>query len=152
MGSSDKDARLGSSELKFAREPGFFDRSRGITFLIAGGFAPFLFLFLHFREVRIDILEINTVAERYVVAQTDFSFADQEATAILREESVRDIDKVWRIQDKEVRQRRVEFENYLLYNQDWRKQAENSTLEEMLRAVSMLEDFLMKLRLTDPRT
>ena len=34
--------------------------------------------FIHFREVRVEILEIDTVAKDYVVAKIDFAFPDEE--------------------------------------------------------------------------
>lgn len=141
-----------SGNYRFSRDLGFFDTSRSLTLFIGALFAFCLFLFLHFREVHVERPELNSTAERYSVAQVDFEFRDEEATAILRQESRRDIDKIFRVSDKEVRQRRVEFENYLIYNEEWRKLVENSTFEEMYRGVLVLEEYLVKLRITDPRT
>lgn len=140
------------TELKFSREQGFFDKSRGIRILIGVLFALSLFLLLHFREIRIEVLELNSVAPGYVVAQIDFDFLDEEATIILKQEAIRDIGKIYQISEKDIRQRRIEFENFLIYNQDWRKYATDSTFEEMYRGVDELEKVLMQVRLTDPRT
>lgn len=140
------------TELKFSREQGFFDKSKGIRVLIGLIFLLSLFAILHFREVRVEVLDFNSIAPGYVVAQVDFDFLDEEATIILRQEAIRDVGKIYQISEKEIRQRRIEFENYLIYNQDWRKQAADSTFEEMYSAVDALEKALLQVRLTDPRT
>lgn len=102
--------------------------------------------------MRVEVLEFNSIAPSYIVAQVDFDFLDEEATIILRQEAVRDIGKIYRISEKEIRQRRIEFENFLIYNQDWRKSATSSTFEEMYLGVDYLEKVLMQIRFTDPRT
>lgn len=143
---------VNNTELKFSREQGFFDKSIGIRALIGLIFISALFVILHFREVRVEVLEFNSVAPGYVVAQIDFDFLDEEATIILRQEAVRDIGRIYQISDKEVRQRRIEFENFLIYNQDWRKSATDTTFEEMYKGVDALEKELLQVRFTDPRT
>lgn len=140
------------TELKFSREQGFFDKSRGIRILIGILFALSLFALLHFREVRVEVLEFNSIAPGYVVAQVDFDFLDEEATIIMKQEAIRDVGKIYQISEKDIRQRRIEFENFLIYNQDWRKHATDSTFEEMYRGVDELEKVLTQLRFTDPRT
>lgn len=143
---------MNSTDLKFSREQGFFDKSQGVKYLIGFIFALALFMLLHFREVRVEVLELNSVAPGYVVAQIDFDFLDEEATIILKQEAIRDIGKIYQISEKDIRQRRIEFENFLIYNQDWRKYATDSTFEEMYRGIDELEKVLTQLRLTDPRT
>jgi cyclic-di-AMP phosphodiesterase PgpH len=140
------------NELKFSREQGFFDKSLSIRCLIGLVFGISLFAFLHFREVRVGVLELNSIAAGYVVSQVDFDFFDEEATIILKQEAVRDISKIYEISPKEIRQRRVEFENFLIYSQEWRMQAPHSTFEEMYRDVDALEKTLTQMRFTDPRT
>jgi len=140
------------TELKFSREQGFFDKSTGIRVLIGVLFALALFGILHFREARVEVLELNSIAPGYVVAQIDFDFLDEEATILLRQEAVRDVGKIYQISERDVRQRRIEFENFLIYNQDWRKYAANSTFEEMYKGIDVLEKTLFQIRFTDPRT
>ena len=139
------------NELKFSREQSYFDKSRTIRLLIGFGFAFFLFLILHFREEKVDVLELNSIAPNYVVAQVDFDFYDEEATIILKQEILRDIGKIYSVSDKEIRHRRSEFENFLIYNQDW-KEGSQINFEEMYSAVGLLEKDLLRLRFTDPRT
>lgn len=141
-----------NTELKFSRDQGFFDKSMGIRLLIGLLFTLSLFAILHFREVRVDVLELNNIAPGYTVAQVDFDYANEEATIILRQEAVRDVGRIYSMPEKEIRQRRIDFENFLIYNQDWRKNASNSTFEEMYQGVDDLEKILLQVRFTDPRT
>lgn len=150
---SDKASEIANyNELKFSREQGFFDKSQGIRLQIGILFFICFFAFIHFREVRVEVLELNNIAPNYSVTQVDFDFYDEEATIILRQEAVKDIGKIYELFEKSVRQRRIEFENFLIYNQDWRKYSEKSTFEEMYKGVDDLEKVLLQLRFTDPRT
>lgn len=149
----DKNRELAcNQELKFAAEQGFFDKSNAIRYLLLSTFAAALFLFIHFREVKIDVLELNTLAPNYIVSQVDFDFPDEEATLILKQEAVRDIGKIYRLSEKDIRRKRIEFENFLLYNQGWREVAESGTFDQLYRGAESIEKGLSQLRLTDPRT
>lgn len=141
-----------SQELKFSGEQGFFDKSWTVKFFILSLFAIALFLFLHFREVKVEVLELNSIAPRYIVAQVDFDFADEEATIILKQEAVRDIGKIYQLSEKEIRQKRIEFENLLIYNQGWREQAESGTFDQLYRGSEVMEKILLQLRLTNEAT
>lgn len=150
---SDKASEIANyNELKFSREQGFFDKSLAIRLLIGIVFFICFFAFIHFREVKVEVLELNSIAPNYTVTQVDFDFYDEEATIILKREAVKDIGKIYALSEKTVRQRRIEFENFLIYNQDWRKYSEKSTFEEMYRGVDALEKALLQVRFTDPRT
>jgi len=140
------------NDFNVSSEQSFFNKSSGVRLVIVVSFVISLFVFLHFREVRVEVLELGSVAPSYVVSQLDFDFFDEEASIILRQEAVRDIGKIYKLADTFIRQRRMEFENYLIYNQDWREEAEQSTFEEMYRGLDLLEKSLMELRFTDPRT
>lgn len=130
----------------------FFDKSRSVRIIIVAAFLFSLFVFIHFREVRVNIPELNSIAPGYVVAQIDFDFFDDEATIILQQEAVRDIGKIYKLADTFTRQRRTEFENYLMYNKDWRRRDRQSTFDEMYAGMDRLESALLQLRLADPRT
>jgi hypothetical protein len=150
---SDRSSEMtNNTELKFSREQGFFDKSMGMRALIAFVFTLSLFIILHFREVRVEVLEFNSIAPRYVVAQVDFDFLDEEATIVLKQEAVRDVGKIFNFSEKEIRQRRIEFENFLIYNQDWRKYATESTFEEMYQGIDAIDKVMEQVRFTDPRT
>src|SRR5690349_20761030 len=75
------------SELKYSREQGYFDKSVGIRIGIGLLFMISLFFILHFREERVEVLELNSTAPGYVVAQVDFEFNDDEATLIKKQEA-----------------------------------------------------------------
>ena len=84
---SDKASELANyNELKFSREQGFFDKSVGVRLLIGAAFFICLFAFVHFREVRVEVLDLNSIAPNFTVTQVDFDFFDEEATIILKQE------------------------------------------------------------------
>ncbi len=141
-----------SAELTPPRQQGYFDKSGWLRVIIGVFFTLSLFVFLHFREIRVEILELDSPAERYVVSQVDFEFFDEEATAILRQEAVRDIGDINKINEKEIRQWRTDFEKFLIQDVDWRKRAEHSTFEEMYKGVDLLEEAMMRIRFTNSRT
>lgn len=140
------------NELKFSREQSFFDKSLMIRVLIGLLFYASLFCILHFREIRVQVLELNTISEDYIVAETDVDFFDEEKTFILQQELLRDIGKIYKVSEKSVRQRRIEIENYLIYNQDWRKTAKKNPFEIMFKGLDAIESLLLQIRFTDPRT
>ncbi|CUI16220.1 hypothetical protein PNK_0592 [Candidatus Protochlamydia naegleriophila] len=139
-------------ELKFSGEQGFFDKSKAIQYLIICVFAFSLFSFLHFREVQVEVLELGSIAPGYIVSQVNFDFPDEEATLILKQDSIRDIGKIYQLSQRDIRQKRIEFENFLLYNQAWHEHAENGTFDELYRATDVMEKAMIDLRFTDPRT
>lgn len=139
-------------DLKFSGEQGFFDKSKAIRYLILGFFACALFLFLHFREATVEVLELNKIAPGYIVSQINFDFPDEEATLILKQESVRDIGKIYQISQGDIRQKRTEFDHFLLYNQAWYEQAESGTFDQLYHAMDLIEKVLMQMRMTDIRT
>lgn len=140
------------NELKFSRDQGFFDKSLALRWCIGAFFGLTLFLMLHFREVPTEDLELNSIASRYIVSQVDFDFYDEEATIILKQEALRDIGKIYKLDEKEIQKRRIECENFLIYNEEWRKSVERSTFDGMYKALELLEKSLIALRFTDPRT
>lgn len=150
--SEKKQALAKEQELKFSGEQGFFDKSLTIRYLIIGVFAFTLFAFLHFQEVQVETPELNSIAPGFIVSQVDFNFPDEEATIILRQDALRDIGKIYQLSPKDIRQKRIEFENFLLYNQSWHEQAESGTFHELYQAIDLMEKALFQLRFTDART
>jgi membrane-associated HD superfamily phosphohydrolase len=139
-------------ELKFSGEQGFFDKSKIIRYCVLFLFVLTLFAFLHFREVKVEILELNSVAPSYIVSQINFDFSDEEATIILRQDAVRKLGKIYQISQADIYRKRIEYENFLLYNQAWYTQTENVVFEELYQAIDILEKALTQLRFTDVRT
>lgn len=140
------------NELKFSKEQGFFDKSVGIKWLIGAVFALVLFLTLHFREVRVEVLELGSTAPGYIVAQVDIDFLDEKATTILKQDAVRDIGKIYQISDKDIQQRRNEFENTLLLDEEHRQSVQDISFEGMYKALDLFEKVITQARFTDPRT
>ncbi len=107
--------------------------------------------FLHFREVKVDVLELNTTAERYIIGQIDFDFPDVEAMMLLKQEEVRDIGSIYQIDPKQLRERSVAFEQLLIQDESWR---ENSvfTFDELKTGSQLLEKTLLSYRFTNART
>ena len=139
-------------ELKFSGEQGFFDKSLTIRYLIVGVFALTLFVFLHFREVQVETPDLNTYAQGFIVSQVDFNFPDEEATIILRQDALRDIGKIYQVVQKDIRQKRIEFENFLLYNQESENQSETGIFRELYEGTDLMEKALMQIHFTDSRT
>jgi hypothetical protein len=65
-----------------------------------------LAIFLHFREVRLEVLELNTTSGKYIVAQIDFEFPDYETTIVLKQQAMQDIGNIYQLDDKEIRDER----------------------------------------------
>lgn len=110
-----------------------------------------LALFLHFREVRLEVLELNATAPRYIVAQIDFEFPDYETTIVLKQQAMKDIGSIYQIEDHEIFQVGQTVSDDLTTGK-WRTSAPKSTFEEMHRAHRALETQLLEVRFTDPRT
>lgn len=140
------------NELKFSREQGFLDSSLSIRWAIGAFFALSLFFILHFRETHVEILEVNSIAPVFVVSQVDFDFYDEEANIILKQEAVRDVGKIYLIDEKEIRQRRIEFEHFLVFNPDWRNEVSEAAFEQVYTGIDLVERILMEVRFTDLRT
>lgn len=111
-----------------------------------------LAIFLHFREIRIEMLEPGKVAKNYVVAQVDFEFLDEDSTLVLRQEALKDIGPIYQVEEKEIKERRSQFDQFLIHHTAWREQAEDSTFDEMGVIADSLEDIVYAARFTDLRT
>ncbi len=114
-------------------------------------FVLVLAFFLHFREVRMEVLELGRPAPRYVIAQIDFSFSDTEATQILKQEAVRDIGRIDKISAEEIHRFRVELEQRFVSEQQWRR-ALDRTFQEVYHLLEETEKELIGYRFTDKRT
>ncbi len=112
----------------------------------------FLALFLHFREVRLEVLEVNTSAKRFVVAQIDFEFPDYETTIVLKNQASQDIGAIYQIDERQIRETRLKMEQDLFRNRNWRSSVPTATFEEMYKASDQIETLLLEARFTDLRT
>lgn len=131
----------------------FLERNHLIKrLLLLFSFLMILTCFLHFSEVRLEILEIGTKAPRYVISQADFTFMDDEATQTLRQEAIRDIGTIYKVEESQVHLFRRELENTLIENQKWRQELPRSTFEEVYTVLDKVEEQVIAARFTDDRT
>ncbi len=125
---------------------------RGWRLIVGAVCALGLALFLHFREVRLDIFELNALAGRYVVAQVDFEFPDYETTIVLKQQAMQGVGAVYQIDDKQIREARAHLEEHLIHSKNWRTELPSSTFEEIYKTADEIETLLLEARFTDPRT
>ena len=135
-----------------SRERGFFDKSQSIRFLIFAIFAACLFIFLHFREVTLENLELGSTAKHYVVSQIDFEFPDEQATIITRQRAIKDLDKIYQIKSSDFLIQRSEFEQELLGSYQWRRATNDASLDQMMQALDLLEYSLLQARFSNAQT
>ncbi len=115
-------------------------------------FLVILTCFIHFREARLEVLEIGTKAPRYVISQTDFLFLDEEATQTLKQEAVRDIGLIFKVDENQASAFRRSFENSLIERQQWRQDLPRSPFDEIYSLLDNIEEFMFQVRLSDERT
>ena len=128
------------------------DNDLGLRLLI--GLIAWLSLstFIHFREIKIDPLELNSTANRYVVAQVDFVFPDEEAMIILRQEALSDIGRIYQIDDKTLRQASYDLEYFFVNNPGWREELKGVSLEEVYKVLEIVKNSLKNERFIDSFT
>jgi len=128
------------------------ERKLALCLLIGFLFVLALTAFLNFREVRIEVLELGSVADRYLIAQVDFEFPDEDAGRILNQQAVQDIGSIYRLDEKEILNRRRALEEQLIHHPEWRKKLPKATFEELFFGVHQLQNALLQSRFTDERT
>jgi cyclic-di-AMP phosphodiesterase PgpH len=112
-------------------------QERGWRLLLALFSIFSLSVFFHFREVRLEVLEPNTTANRYIVAQVDFQCPDYESTIFLKQRAMREVGSIEQIDPKQIQQIKA-----LLSAKKW---DDEETLE------CILSEFTQA-RFTDPHT
>ncbi|MDJ0651798.1 MAG: HDIG domain-containing protein [Simkaniaceae bacterium] len=128
------------------------ERSFGKRLLLGLAILLSLAIFIHFKEVRVEMLELDSKAKNCIVAQVNFEFPDEEGTVVLRQESARDIGAIFRLDPKTIDQWRYQFENYLMNNPNWRNLLLETTFEKLYYGADELKDLIQSLRFTDMRT
>lgn len=143
-------------ELRFSHTQTYFDKSFTIRILIGFFFALFLFLFLHFRQTYVETLELGSKAKRYVVSQVDFAFPDEEATFLDKQEAMRTIGQVFRIDEEQILKEVTEFQKYITQNEEgakkWNETADSTNFKNLPLALNLLTRGLLQSRFTDART
>lgn len=128
------------------------EENLGKRLFIAGLVLLSLAIFIHFKEVRVDMLELDSNADNYIVAQVDFSFPDEEGTVVLRQESARDIGPIYKLDPDAVEKRRYQFENFLIHDQKWRSLLPKTTFEELYKGADVVKEKMESVRFGDTRT
>lgn len=122
-----------------------------LRFLLCFLFMLILAAYLHFRELKVDILEVDKIAKGYVVAQIDFQFPDPDATMILKQEALRDVGRIYKISDVQIQNIKHKFESYLIQYPGWRKNT-SATFEEVYNRLEAVVEILLEVHITDERT
>ncbi len=120
--------------------------------LIGCVFVFCLGLFLNLKETKIDHLELGSVADKYIIAQTEFEFSDIEATRLLKEESIRDLGKIYYLQDTEIAKVEKRIQDSIVDRPFWRHELPTVAFEELIAASETLRDVLLKIKFSDQRT
>lgn len=124
----------------------------GWRILLATFFVAALSTFLHFREVKMEVLELGSVSKQYIIAQIDFEYPDEEATLVLRQQAMQDIGPIYKFHEKQIQKVMADFEYRLVKDQSWRQKLPKTTFESMYEGTEALEEYLMEVRFSDPRT
>lgn len=130
----------------------FIENDFGFRLLIGVIFTLCLASFLHFREIHVEVLELNSLANKYVVAQVDFEYLDPEETIILKHEAITDVGKIYRIDEREIRTARLELEKQLI-SEDYKwPEGTTSNVETAYAIADLYEEAMLKGRFTDFKT
>lgn len=130
----------------------FTKKDRGLRFVIGLLCLICLTLFLHFREVKVELLELHSISGGYVTAQVDFEFPDDQQTLVSKQNAITDIGTIYRLRTSDLHEVRYDFENYLIQQPLWRQYAPAVSFEKMYRIADALEDYLLDLRFAEPKT
>ncbi|MDX8430347.1 MAG: HDIG domain-containing protein [Candidatus Algichlamydia australiensis] len=125
------------------------ERDRGKRFAIGFALLITLTLFLHFREVRVEMLDPGSMAQRYVVAQVDFDYADKQATNILRQQAMAEIGPIYKLFTKEINQKRLEFEESI---GEGKISTKGASAQDLFNASDEVDNALTLLLFTTPAT
>lgn len=121
-------------------------------YVIALSFVFLLTVFLHFREVKMEVLEIGSTSKQYIIAQIDFDYPDEESTFVLKHQAMQDIGAIYKFDDRQLKKCVADFEDFLIQNPSWRDTLAEATYETLYEGSDVLEEFLSAARLTDQRT
>jgi putative nucleotidyltransferase with HDIG domain len=124
----------------------------GKRLLLAFVFIFFLSFFFRHQEVLVEHLEVDTPAKKYVLAEVGFEFPDAEATILLKQESLRDVGRAYRVDDKQIIQWNAEVEKRLVEDSGWRDRFPNTTFKKMFDAKEKICHLLKTTTFIDGRT
>ncbi|KPK33030.1 MAG: hypothetical protein AMS24_02480 [Chlamydiae bacterium SM23_39] len=113
----------------------------GIIFFIA------LFLFFYFKEVEVETLELNTISDKYIVTKIDFEFPDEEGMIISKQDLLKNIGEIYKIDEEILRQVHYDFLNEISSTEKLR-----DDLENIYKTADVLKGILRRLRFVDENT
>ena len=87
-----------------------------------------------------------------MISQADFFFLDEEASQTLRQEAIRDVGAIFKIDEAQLTLFRAHLEHSLIENQQWRSQLPGSPFEELYSLLDKIEESLLQDRFSDQRT
>lgn len=125
-------------------------RDRGWKLLLGIFSVFFLALFLHFREVRMEMLELNTTANRYIVAPISFDFLDYEKTVGLKQRLIHSVGPVEQLDQKQINRVHSEAERALILAS--KQSSERHNFEETYQVIDAIAAQLIQARFSDART
>jgi len=86
------------------------------------------------------------------LAQIGFEFPDIQATHLLKEESLRDLGKIYYMDDQNILMIEKTNQTEFVINPHWRQNLSYTTFEQLLRMNDLFRDTLLNIKFTDPRT
>ncbi|MBN2479400.1 MAG: HDIG domain-containing protein [Parachlamydiales bacterium] len=127
------------------------ENNLGWRFLVGFVFLIALAIFLHFKEFRVDVLDLHTKAPKYVVSQIDFNYPDDEKTILLKQKRLSDLGEIFKIDTNQIKQIRLNFEKFIINNGTW-KNFENISYEKINDLTDQFENILIRSRFVDSST
>ena len=124
----------------------------GQRLLVAAVLFISLVIIIHFREAHIDVPKPNTRAQRDVIAPVDFRYPDEDETRVLRQESVRDIETIYKLDPNVVEKQYHQFETLLTQDRRWRTLLPDVTFEEISGSANLVQKKLLETRFVSNRT
>lgn len=110
----------------------FLGKKQIKTRLVLGlAFWIVVFLFLHFREVRVEFIDLGSPASKYVVAQVDFDFLDKDLKLLMKQESMKDIGDIYHFDPQKVKQAKASFDKKMIDEPSWRSRLEGVTFQQI---------------------
>lgn len=125
---------------------------QGKHFVLGFVFVLSLTFFLHYTEVRVEHLELGQVAKKSILTPISFSFPDIEATSLLKQEAIRDVGLIRRLDWEQIVQIDREIENELKTYPNWRDKIPKATFDDVYKCKELIRENLRKIHFVDERT
>ncbi|NGX29000.1 MAG: hypothetical protein K940chlam1_01192, partial [Candidatus Anoxychlamydiales bacterium] len=103
----------------------------------------------HFKQVRVQVFDLQSLSPKYLLSPVDFNFPDDEKTTYLRYDKTSKINYIYYIDEKKAKQSRSRFEKYLIDNPKW---GVSVSYEKINDYADLFENILLKSRFSDART